>query len=176
MNIPVNTQPQRIVPKGLLLHLAFLLIVGSGLLLACIQPMSEAEFQQRQQARLASSSSEASYAAPQLGVIVDEAMKVVDIDPGSGAEKAGVQQGDVLIAIEGVPFAAEKSKAEELIWGSATEADHEEYNKSGIWKAKTLRLQLERNGEAIELEVVPFPPMWDPKAPPTPAYPPLDYL
>jgi len=159
-----------------LFKVSLLIIVGGGLLAACLQPMSEAEFQQRQQARLAPSSSAASYAAPELGVVVDEMMKVVDVDPGNAADKAGVQKGDILISIEDIPFAAEKAKVEELIWGSADEAIYEEYAKTGEWKGKILRLRVERNGENIDLEIMPFPPMWDPKAPPTPGYPPLDYL
>lgn len=71
----------------------------------------------------------ASYAAPELGVVVDEGMKVVDVDPGNAAEKAGVQKGDRLIVIE-----------------------------------------------LTDLAIMPAPPIWDPNAPPTPGYPPLDYL
>lgn len=171
-----NTQLERGVLNQLLIRFAFTLIVGIGLLVACIQPMSEAEFQQRQAERRASMSYEASYAAPVLGVVVDEKLQVIDIDPGSSAERSGVQKGDVLISIAEIPFATEKDKAKELIWGSASEKVYEEYNKTGKWNGTPLRLQVERNGETINLEIVPFPPMWDPKAPPTPGYPPLDYI
>lgn len=168
MNSPVSSQTKDTSNHNLRLSMWFIMAMALLLLFACIQPMPKPE------AGLAQP--HGSYAAPELGVVVDETMKVVDVDPGNAAEKAGVQKGDVLIAIEDIPFATEKAKAEELIWGSADEAIYEDYAKTGEWKGKLLRLLVQRDGKPIELEIMPAPPIWDPKSPPTPGYAPFDYL
>lgn len=45
-------------------------------------------------------------AAPVLGLVVDKRLQVVDVDPGGAGEQAGVQRGDVLLAIDGVTIAS----------------------------------------------------------------------
>ena len=166
MNSPVSSQTRD--PSNRKLRLSMLFIMATLLLFACIQPAPKPESSLAQP--------HGSHAAPELGVVVDETMKVVDVDPGNAAEKAGVQKGDLLIAIEDIPFATEKAKAEELIWGSADEAVYEDYAKTGEWQGKRLRLLVQRDGNPIELEIMPAPPIWDPKSPPTPGYAPFDYL
>jgi S1-C subfamily serine protease len=42
-------------------------------------------------------------AAPALGVVVDQNLRVVDVESGSAAAAAGIRQGDVLEAIGGNP-------------------------------------------------------------------------
>lgn len=44
------------------------------------------------------------YAAPQIGVAVDKTMTVVDVLPGSPAEKAGIARGDMLKKVGGADF------------------------------------------------------------------------
>lgn len=69
------------------------------LLFACVQPAPEARISLEQ---------DGSHGAPQLGVVFDKTMKVVDVDLGSVAEKAGVQKGDRLISVDDVSFATDK--------------------------------------------------------------------
>jgi|GEM_PF-1881235 len=42
--------------------------------------------------------------APELGIVVDEKLMVLDIEPGSAAELAGIQKGDTLESIEDMPL------------------------------------------------------------------------
>jgi S1-C subfamily serine protease len=45
------------------------------------------------------------YPAPQLGVLVDDTLTVVHVRPDSPAERADFQVGDVLLALDGTPYA-----------------------------------------------------------------------
>ncbi|HMN15754.1 MAG TPA: hypothetical protein PKD55_25845, partial [Bellilinea sp.] len=45
----------------------------------------------------------ASFAGPVLGVITDKDLQVIEIEPGSAAEKAGVQVGDILLDLTWIP-------------------------------------------------------------------------
>ncbi|MFN8489286.1 MAG: PDZ domain-containing protein [Caldilineaceae bacterium] len=55
------------------------------------------------------------YAADALGVVVDENMQVLHIEPGRAADQAGVQVGDVLDSVEGVSLLKERGKAKAMI-------------------------------------------------------------
>jgi S1-C subfamily serine protease len=103
------------------------------------------------------------YAAPGVGVVFDEHVQVVDIDAGSPAEQAGLQKGDILVALEDIPFATEMEKAETLIW----ESDR-----------KPLRLEVQRNRQVWTFIITPGGHNWRTSPIPTPISPslPLDYL
>ncbi len=49
-------------------------------------------------------SADASYGIPPLGVVLDNAQTVIDLDPGGAAQTAGVRLGDVLLTLNSVPF------------------------------------------------------------------------
>jgi hypothetical protein len=49
--------------------------------------------------------SEASFAAPVLGIVTDDQLRVVEVIPNSAAEQAGVQVGDVLLDLTWIPSA-----------------------------------------------------------------------
>lgn len=49
--------------------------------------------------------SDGSYPAPSLGVVLDVHFTVIDIQKRSAAEKAGVQVGDVLLTLDGNSYA-----------------------------------------------------------------------
>lgn len=100
--------------------------------------------------------------APQLGVVVDPEMRIIDVDVGSPAEQAGLQRGDLLLAIEGISFATDKEEAANRI-------------SSAKWK-ETLRLQLRRNGQELEIKITPSPGWERPDPTVTPAWSPLDYF
>jgi hypothetical protein len=55
---------------------------------------------------------EASFAGPELGVTTDEKFKVIQIEPGSAAEAAGVQVGDVLVDLTWIPTEAPASSSQ----------------------------------------------------------------
>ncbi len=46
------------------------------------------------------------YPAPVLGVVVDQNLRVVDVEAGSAADQAGIRRGDVIKMLENVPVAA----------------------------------------------------------------------
>ncbi|MFN8476790.1 MAG: PDZ domain-containing protein [Kouleothrix sp.] len=39
------------------------------------------------------------YPAPVLGIVADAQLHIIDIEPGSAAEQAGLQRGDVIVAL-----------------------------------------------------------------------------
>lgn len=161
MNLYAATTPtQAIVYKPLLPVVAFSLSIVMLFLSNCV------------------GSPHGLWPAPEMGVVVDENMKVVDIDVGSPAEKVDIQKGDVLISIGGAPF-TEKEKADAVIHESPGEAAYEALAKGEEWQGKVWPLVLERNGEKIELQIMPAPGAWWGLSPtPTPMNPeePLDYL
>ncbi len=52
---------------------------------------------------------------PPLGVVLDSAQTVVDLDPGGVADNAGVHRGDILVALEGHPFATDPQGVRQVI-------------------------------------------------------------
>lgn len=103
--------------------------------------------------------------APKLGIVVDEKLQVIDIDAGGPGELAGIQKGDTLISIAGVPF-SKKEEADAVI--------------QAFPGGKPLRLLLERNGKTMEVQITPGSLTWwqSPLPTPTPMNPeePFDYL
>ena len=99
----------------------------------------------------------------ELGVVVDKEMKVLGVEPGGAAEKAGVQVGDVLDSVDGISLGKDKDKAKDKI--------HEP--KAG----KKLKLKLKRADKDLDLDVSPAPPAPHPGGPtPTPVFAPQDYF
>ena len=105
----------------------------------------------------------ASYPAAVLGVVVDEKLKVLQVEPDNAAAKAGVQVGDVLDSVDGISLGKDKDKAKDKI--------HEP--KAG----KKLKLKLKRADKDLDLDVSPAPPAPHPGGPtPTPVFAPQDYF
>jgi membrane-associated protease RseP (regulator of RpoE activity) len=167
MNLFIKTQPERATPKRLLFNIGFTAIMAVMVLIGCVQlPPGY------------STAGHASWPAPQLGVVVDENMKVVDIDRYSTAEEAGIQVGDILINIDGVPF-TEKDKAKALIWESPGEEAYEAVARGEEWQGIARRIELERDGEVLEVTIMPAPLTWWGLSPTPTAISPdlqLDYL
>ena len=121
----------------------------------------------------------ASHSAPQLGIVFDRTMKVVDVDWGSVAEKAGIQKGDILLSVDGVAFANELERVKALIYESPGEAAYTELQESGGWQGIPRKLILERDGKQVEVEITPAPLTWWGLSPTPTAVPTelaLDYL
>lgn len=98
-----------------------------------------------------------------IGVIVDENIKVLEVESRSAAELAGVQVGDVLDSLEGISF-KDREKVKAKI--------HEPMD------GKRFKLKLRRNDENIEVDISPAPPAFVPAGnnTPTPVLPPQDYF
>jgi S1-C subfamily serine protease len=100
--------------------------------------------------------------APELGLVVDQRMKVLHVEAGSAAERAGIQRDDVLEAIEGVPVNAPDKAAKQKI--------------SGSQPGQKLHIRLQRKGKAMELDAISSPPPSHSGQPtPTPVLAPADY-
>jgi S1-C subfamily serine protease len=106
-----------------------------------------------------------------LGVVIDQDMQVLHVEPDSAAERATIQVGDILETIEGVPFATERRRAKQMIWHNHNQ--------------QPLNLKLKRNAEELLVTVIPLPPNFArtdlatprqllPTA--TPVWPPYDYF
>ena len=105
----------------------------------------------------------------QLGVVTDEKLAVVLIEPESGAEKAGIQLGDILERIEGIPLILEEDRRKAKL--AVAE------NLEG----KEMRLTIIRDGVTLELPFVPIPRFnpveeVEPRPTITPVWPPYDYF
>ena len=79
---------------------------------------------------------------PVLGVVTDENLQIIYVEPGSAAEKAGLQTGDVLKEVEGIAI---------------MEKPHLKFTR----KDKD-----DKEGE-IEVEIIPGPMYLNPAATPT---------
>ncbi len=94
---------------------------------------------------------------PVMGLVVDRDLRVVDIETGSGAEKAGIQKGDVIQSISGaLPKSAMDAKA----------------MMGRFVREKQITLDLERKGTRMQLVVAlsyPTPRRGQPTATPVPA-------
>jgi hypothetical protein len=108
---------------------------------------------------------------PRLGLLLgggDDANEIVGVTPGSGAEKAGIEAGDRLLAIDGEPVDAGDSRA----LRSAMD---------GFEAGDTVPVEIERDGERTTFEVELSSPAealrvisHDIKGPPAPDAPRLD--
>lgn len=95
----------------------------------------------------------ASSPADTLGIVVDEKMMVLDVEPNSGAEKGGIQVGDIIESINDIPLTDDLSQE--------TKANNAIQAKMAIWESKegkVVRVQLQREGKVIILEIIPAPP------------------
>jgi S1-C subfamily serine protease len=105
----------------------------------------------------------ASYPSSVLGVVIDPTGKVLDVEPGSSAEQAGIARDDVLQEVNNLPVNSEREQVRTTIRESK--------------KDQILSVKLKRNGNEVLLNVKPSAPAPRAgKATPTPVSAPLDYL
>lgn len=136
MTLEDNSQPKWRVTKVQWFMSMLFSVVGLLILVGCNAPTT-----------LTNSHSEplsVSSGGDELGVVVDENMKVLHVEPGWAADKAGVQVGDVLDSVEGVSLLKERGKAKDLIHAPK--------------KDKKLHLKLKRANQDVTLEITSFPP------------------
>jgi len=155
MSLPTGTPPKQGLPPKMWLRVSLTVVVGVVLLIACIQTSPSTKMGGETEHM-----THGLYAAPELGVVVDENMKVVDVDLGSVAEKAGIQKGDVLVSLDGVSFVNDKNRIDALIQESPGEEAYAELEKTGVWNGIARTLKLERDGKESEVEVTPAPLTW----------------
>lgn len=81
---------------------------------------------------------------PRIGVLLggdeDDTRTIVAVTPGSGAEQAGLQVGDVLVAINGKPVSGDNA-------GSVREA------MAGVEPGQNVKVEIERDGKKQEFDV-----------------------
>jgi membrane-associated protease RseP (regulator of RpoE activity) len=130
MRLPMNVLSQVASLRRHLFNVGCAVVLVSMALIGCIRIPSEQPVDTHQ------SIPHGLMPAPALGVVVDPDMKVIDIDPGSAAEKAGIQVGDVLLSVDDVPLASERDTAEDLLSESPGEAVYEKYRETGEWQGK----------------------------------------
>lgn len=105
--------------------------------------------------------------APQFGLVLDKEMRVIDVEEGGAAEKAGVQVGDVLTELNGEALAPLDSLPQV---DAAFELAAERTMRRGAAPAS---LAVRRNGAATRIEIMPGPPP-DRRGQPTPTAVPED--
>jgi S1-C subfamily serine protease len=86
---------------------------------------------------------------PEFGITVDPNLKVVDIVPGEGADKAGVEVGDVLAALNGTALTSTTQAQQIVLNHIATAVD----------SGQALTLTVNRNGKAVNLPIRATPPI-----------------
>ena len=97
-----------------------------------------------------------------LGVVVDQNMRVVDVDAGSAAQHIGIQRNDVIESIQGTPLTSAESAR--TIVGQA---------KAG----QRLAVTIQRGNQRITLNAVMAPAVGHPgQATPTPVPPSQEYF
>ena len=115
----------------------------TGLAAGCGGAAGESQVQNREQIATVVIQ-EYTVAAPVIGVVVDRNLRVVDLEKGSAAEKAGIMRGDVLRRLDTTPLTngpdAMQRFRERTITGQG------------------LSLGLSRGGKDIQVQVVPLPP------------------
>ncbi|MCS6848098.1 MAG: PDZ domain-containing protein [Anaerolineae bacterium] len=113
--------------------------------------------------------------APALGVTINADAVVVDVEPGSSADKAGIQRGDVLQKVGSVALATPELRADP---GKAREARMEiKLMLMNMQAGSRLDVKLRRNGSDVVLSVELIPPPTRPGQPTaTPVVEPSFYL
>jgi serine protease Do len=102
------------------------------------------------------------YAAPVLGVVVDQQLHVVAVTAGSAAEQAGLQPGDIITRVNEATL-------------SSAAAGKQLIRQARV--GQQLMLTVERNGQTLVLLVQLAAPHGQPgQAPPTPVPSNLDYF
>ena len=107
------------------------------------------------------------YLEPVLGIVIDSDGKILHVEPGSAAERAGLVSGDILISIDSISVNSERDKVRDLIRSNTEEMKME--------------IQYQRGENVIVTQITPSQKIQNsddqtPKLTPTPVLPPEDYL
>ncbi len=105
-------------------------------------------------------------------------MTVIDIDSNSAAEVADIHKGDVLISVDGISFTTDKEEIRQLLWATPPdgEAAYERLAAGEEWENTPHQLQVQRDGQVIDLTIIPRPTLYEVAPTPVPVALPLDYL
>ena len=80
---------------------------------------------------------------PRLGIVVDQTFTIVHIEPGSAAEAASLQNGDILLSLNQIPFTKDANAMAQIKSLVFTSQD------------KALALSVGRNGKDMALQIIP---------------------
>jgi S1-C subfamily serine protease len=113
--------------------------------------------------------------APSLGVTINQDAVIVDVEPGSSADKAGIKPGEVLQRVGTVALAAPEIKAD-VARSQQARMDVKRLLATTASGSK-LNVQLLRQGSPVNLDVELTPPPARPGQPtPAPVVEPNFYL
>jgi predicted metalloprotease with PDZ domain len=87
-----------------------------------------------------------SSAAPVFGLVLDANKRVLQVEPGSASEKAGVQIGDVIEAINGISLVRNPDEARDAVMEARN-------------VKKAIMVKLKRNDQEQTLQVTPASPV-----------------
>jgi predicted metalloprotease with PDZ domain len=107
------------------------------------------------------------YPEPVLGIVIDSDGKILHVEPGSAAERAGLVSSDILISIDSISVNSERDKVRDLIRSNTEEMKME--------------IQYQRGENVIVTQITPSQKIQQsddqaPRLTPTPVLPPEDYL
>lgn len=88
---------------------------------------------------------------PNFGVVVDPGLEVVEVEPGGGAEKGGLQSGDKLEKVDGQPVTTPAEAMDKL-------RDKRLHDQS-------VTVTVRRNGKSLDLTLKPETPKGRPGGP-----------
>ena len=138
--------PHPITKLPVLVRLAAVLALGAVPLLAAGCGGTAGGSQVRNSEQIATVvSQDFTEAAPVMGVVVDRDLRVVDVEKGGAAEKAGITRGDVLRSLDATPLA------------NGPEAMQRFRERAIVGQG--LSVGLTRGGEDLQVQVLPIPPV-----------------
>ncbi|MDQ3703845.1 MAG: PDZ domain-containing protein [Chloroflexota bacterium] len=138
-----TTHPNVKLP--VLVQLLVVLVLGTLTLLAAACGGAAGESQMQNSEQIATVViQEFTVAAPVIGVVVDRNLRVVDVEKGGAAEKAGIARGDVLRRLDTTPLA------------NGPEA-MQKFRERAI-TGQGLSVGLNRGGKDLQVQVLPIPP------------------
>jgi hypothetical protein len=113
---------------------------------------------------------------PLLGIVVDEKLQVIALEPHSPALKAGVQVGDILLDLTWFTFSNKVRNDHSKIDKSTIPFTDRKRIQELMDYEYLLKLRVQRGSQVVELIIQPTVPVWrkysDPT--PTPLWPPND--
>jgi S1-C subfamily serine protease len=83
--------------------------------------------------------------APEFGIVVDGDMRVVDLERGSAAELAGIQRGDVILRLEGIPLTLPAQARQTAV------------DLFSSRPGKDITVTINRGGQSTSVQVIPAP-------------------
>lgn len=113
---------------------------------------------------------------PLLGIVVDQNLQVIGLEPNSPGLKAGVQVGDILLDITWFAFSNSIRRNKSNIEMATVPFTDRQRIKALMDYEYLLRMRVKRGDQIVELIIQPAIPIWRKfnEPTPTPLWPPND--